>query len=92
MEAMAPRTIGGLTGRMADGGHISCENYEFTGIGGPAPASAFSRTLDLCYGDLDPAVYGRRTLGIALSGSIPEYTYIGGLYPHSSPTMATPFI
>ena len=63
---------------MVHGGHIRHENYEFTSVGGPAFTSAFNRTLDLRYGDLDPTVYGRRTLKTALNGSILEYTYIGG--------------
>ena len=36
---MAPRTVGGLASGMAHGGHICYENFEFTGIKGPAPAS-----------------------------------------------------
>jgi hypothetical protein len=89
---MASRTVGGLAGGMAHGGHIHRENYEFTGVRGPAPPSTFSHNPDLRYRDLDPAIYGERTLRTALSGSILEYTYIGGLYPHSSPTMARPFV
>jgi hypothetical protein len=77
-EAMAPHTISGLAGRMAHGGHIRHENYKFYGVGGPAPASAFSHDLDLSSRDLDPAAYGGHTLEIALSGSIPEFTYVGG--------------
>ena len=34
---MAPRTAGELTGRMAHGGHIRRNNYEFISIKGPAP-------------------------------------------------------
>ena len=83
---MDPHTIGGLAGGMAHGGHIRRENYEFTGVGGPAPMFAFSRIPDLRSGDLDPVVYGRRTLRTTLSGSILESTYIGGPYCHSSPT------
>jgi hypothetical protein len=64
------------------------KNYEFTGDGGPAPTSAFSRAPDLCFGDLDPAVYGGHTLKTTLSGSIPEFTYIGGQYPLSPPSTA----
>jgi hypothetical protein len=89
---MAPRTVGGLAGGMAHGGHIHLENYEFTGVRGPVPPSTFSHNPDLRYRDLDPAIYGERTLRTALSGSILEYTYIGGMYPHSSPTMARPFV
>jgi hypothetical protein len=85
---MAPRTVGGLAGGMAHGGHIYRENYEFTDVEGVAPTSTVSRTPELRSRDLDPMVYGGHALRTALSGSIPEYTYIGGLRPHSSPTMA----
>ena len=88
---MAPRTNGGHAHGMAHGGHIRHENYEFTGVGGPAPMFAFSRIPDLRSGDLDPVVYGGRTLGTTLNGSIPKSTYIGGPYPHSSPAMAMSF-
>ena len=64
---MAPHTIGGLTGGMAHDGHIHRKNYEFTGVGGPAPTSAFSHILDLCSRDLDLAAYGGRTLRTILS-------------------------
>jgi len=66
---------------MAHDSHIHHENYEFTGIGGPALVSTFGLVLDLSSRDLDPVVYGGHTLGIALSGSIPEFTYIGGPVP-----------
>jgi hypothetical protein len=85
---MAPRTIGGLTRKMAHNGHILHKNYEFIGCEGSVPASAFRRILDLYSGDLDPMVDGGRTLGTALSGNILESSCIGGPYPHSSPTMA----
>jgi hypothetical protein len=80
-EAMAPHIIGGLTGGMAHGGHICHENYEFTSVGGLAPMSVFSRNLDLCYRDLDLVVYSGRTLKTTHSGSITEYTYVGGPIP-----------
>jgi hypothetical protein len=57
-EAMAPCTVGGLARKMAHDGHIFHENYEFIDAGGPAPTSTFSRSLNLRFGDLDPAVYG----------------------------------
>ena len=41
---MAPRTVGGLSHRMALGGHIRHENYEFTSGKGPAPATARATT------------------------------------------------
>jgi hypothetical protein len=78
---MAPRTNGGLAREIAHGGNTHHENYEFIGVRGPAPASAFSCVPDLCSRDLDPAVYGGHTLGTALSGSILEFTYIGGPVP-----------
>jgi hypothetical protein len=78
---MAPCTVGGLARRMAHGGHIHHENYEFISTEGSAPTSAFSHGRDLRPGDLDPAFQGRHTLKIALSDSIPEFTYIGGLVP-----------
>jgi hypothetical protein len=76
-EVMAPPTTRGLAGGMAHGDHICRENYEFTGIGRLALASAFSCIPDLCSRDLDLVVYDGRTLETTLSGSIPEYTYIG---------------
>jgi hypothetical protein len=78
---MAPCTIRGLTHGMAHDGHIHHENYEFTGVGGPTPVSAFGRVLDLCSEDLDPMVYDRHTLRTTLSGSILESTNIGGQVP-----------
>jgi hypothetical protein len=69
---------------MSHGGHIHHENNEFTSVVGPAPAFAFSHIPDLSFGDLDPAVYGGHTLETTLSGSILEFTYIGGQY-HLSP-------
>ena len=80
-EAMAPRTVGGLARGMAHSGHIRHENYEFTSVGGPAPASAFIRVLDLSSRDLDPMVFGGHTLRTALSSNTLEFTYIGGLVP-----------
>jgi hypothetical protein len=70
---------------MAHDGHIRNKNYEFIGTKGPAPMFAFSHALDLHFRDLDPVVYGGHTLGTALSGSILEFTYIGG----SVPSLAT---
>ena len=78
---MASRTVGGLIGGVAHGGYIHRENYEFTSVEEPAPMSAFRHALDLRFGDLDPMVYGGRTLGTTLSGSIPKSTYIGGTVP-----------
>ena len=75
---MAPRTVGGLARGMAHDGHIHHENHEFIGVEGLAPASTFSRGPDLHSGDLDPMAYGGHTLETALSGSILEFTYIGG--------------
>ena len=63
---------------MARSGHTRRENYEFTDVGGPAPASAFSHAPYLRLEDLDPVVYDGRTLGTALSGSILEFTYKRG--------------
>jgi hypothetical protein len=86
---MAPRTIGELTRGMAHGGHIRHKNYEFISIEGLVLASAFSHSLDLCPRDLDPMAHDGHTLKIAPSGSIPKFTYIGGLvHPLSSPVMA----
>ena len=56
-EAMTPRTVGGLAGGMAHGGHIHHEDYEFAGIEGPAPAPTFSHGLDLRSRNLDPVVH-----------------------------------
>ena len=85
---MAPRTVGGLIGGMAHGGHIHHENYEFTSVRGPVPAFTFSYVLDLRFEDLDPTVYVGHTLRTTLNGSILEFTYIGGRYPPSSLAMA----
>jgi hypothetical protein len=73
---------------MAHAGHIHHKNYEFTGVKGLVPASAFSRGLDLRLGDLDPVAHDRHTLGTAPSSSILVFTYIGCQYPLSSPVMA----
>ena len=78
---MAPRTVSGLACRMAHNGHICHENHEFIGVEGPTPASIFGRGLNLRPGDLDPMAYSGHTLGTALSGSILEFTYIGGPVP-----------
>ena len=78
---MAPRTIGGLAGGMAHGGHIRCENYEFAGIGGPAPTSAYSRCRSLRHGDLGLMAHGGYTLRTTPGGSISEFTYIVGPVP-----------
>ena len=78
---MTTHTVGGLAGRKAHDGHICRENYEFTDVRGPSPASTFNRIPDLCSRDLDPAAYGGPTLGTILSGSILEFTYIGGPEP-----------
>jgi hypothetical protein len=80
-EAMAPHTIGVLAHGMAHDSYIRHENYEFIGVEGPAPMFAFSHGLDLRSRDLDPMVYSRHTLRTALSGSIPDFTYIGGQVP-----------
>ena len=68
---MAPRTVGGLAGRMAHSGHICRENYEFTRIGGPALASAYSCGPNLHHGDQGPVARGEHTLGNAPDGNIP---------------------
>ena len=80
-EAMAPRTVGGLARRMAHGGHIHHENYEFIGVRGPAPASTYSHSPNLRHGDLGPVARSEHTLRTALCGSIPEFTNIGGPVP-----------
>ena len=41
---MAPHIVVELAGGMAHGGHIHHENYEFIGIKGLVPASAYSHT------------------------------------------------
>ena len=78
---MAPRTTSGLADRMAHGGHIRREKYEFTDVKGPAPASAYNRGPNLHRGDLGPVAHSGHTLGTAPSRSIPEFTYIGGPIP-----------
>jgi hypothetical protein len=66
---------------MAHSSHIRHKNYEFTDVGGLAPAFAFSCGPDLLIRDLDPMVYGEYTLRITLSGSILEFTYVEGPVP-----------
>ena len=78
---MAPRTVGGFAHGMDHGGHIHHENHEFTGVEGPVPTFAFSHGSDLHLGYLDSVSYGGHTLGTAFSGSILEFTYIGGTVP-----------
>jgi hypothetical protein len=73
---------------MAHGGNIHQENHGFTGIIGPALASAFNHSPDLRSGDLDLVVYSGHALGTGLHGSILEFTYMGGQYPLSSPAVA----
>ena len=85
---MAPCTICGFARRMAHCGHIYHENHEFIGIEGPTATFTFSHCSNLHPEDLDPMAYSGHTLGTALSGSIPEFTYIGGQYPFSSSAMA----
>jgi hypothetical protein len=66
---------------MAHGGHIRRENYEFIDVKGPAPASAYSHSPNLCHGDLGPMAHGGHTLETTLDGSIPEFDYVGGPVP-----------
>ena len=67
---MAPRTIGGLTHRMAHGGHILHEHYEFIDTKVPVPAFAFNHGLNLRSGDMDPMVYGGHIVETTLHGRI----------------------
>ena len=78
---MAPRTISGLAHGMVHGGHICHENYEFTSVKGPSPASTYSHSPNLHHGDLGPMARGEHTLGTIPGGSIPGFTYIGGAVP-----------
>jgi hypothetical protein len=78
---MAPHTIGGLADRMAHGGHIRRENYKFIGVKGPAPASAYSYSPNLCHGDLGPVARGGHTLETVLGSIILEFAYVGGPVP-----------
>ena len=80
-EALAPHIVGGLAGEMAHGVHIRRENYDFTGVRGPAPASTYSHSPNLRHGDLGPVARSEHTLRTALCGSIPEFTNIGGPVP-----------
>jgi hypothetical protein len=85
---MAPCTFGGLAHGMAYDGYIRHENYEFGGIQGSAPMSAYSHGPNLCHGDLHHVARGRHTLRTTLCGSILEFTYEGGQYSHSSLAIA----
>ena len=78
---MAPRAVGELARRMAHDSHIRHENYEFTGVHGPAPTFTYSHGPNLRHGDLGPVACGEHNLGTALGGSILESTYIGGPVP-----------
>ena len=80
-EAMAPRTVGELTGGMAHDGHIHHKNYEFTSIKGPAPATARGYDPDLCHRDPRHVAHSEHTLGTASGGSILEFTYPEGPVP-----------
>jgi hypothetical protein len=60
---MASRTADELTGGMAHGCHIHCENYESISIKGLAPTSTFGRSLDLHLRSLDPTTCGGHALG-----------------------------
>jgi hypothetical protein len=75
---MVPRTVGELASGMAHGGHIRRENYKFTSVRGPAPASAYSHGPNLCHEDIGPMAHSGHTLGTAPDGNIPEFTYMGG--------------
>ena len=79
MERSRTFVLSRLAREMAHGGHIYHENYEFIGVKGPAPASAFSRSPDLHSIDLDPMAHSGHTLGTPLGGCIPEFTYPEGL-------------
>ena len=76
-EAMASRTMGGLTGGMAHGGHVYRESYEFTNVKELAPVSTYSHGPNLCPEDLGPVAHSGHTLGTAPGSGIPEFTYIG---------------
>jgi hypothetical protein len=78
---MAPCTAGGLAGGMARDDHIHRENYGFIGAKGPAPASAFSHSLDLHLRNLGPVAHGGHTPRTTHRGCIPEYTYQEGVVP-----------
>ena len=78
---MAPCTVGGFTRGMAHGGHIRHGNPESIGVEGPTHVFVFSHGQVLHPRDLDPVAYDEHTLGTALSGYIPEFTYIGGPVP-----------
>ena len=72
-EAMAHRTTSGCAHRMAHGGHIRHENYEFISAKGPVLASALSRGPDLHPGGLDPMVHSEHTLKTTLICCILEF-------------------
>ena len=78
---MAPRTVDGFARGTAHGGRIHHGNPEFIGIKWSAPISVFDHSQVLHPRDLDPMAYGEHTLGMALSGCILEFTYIGGPVP-----------
>jgi hypothetical protein len=73
---------------MAHGDHIHRENYKFTDIKGLVSAPTYSRSPNLCHGDLGSVARGGHSLGTAPDDSIPKFTYIGGQHPLSSQVMA----
>jgi hypothetical protein len=78
---MAPHTTSGLTGGMARGGRIHCENYGFIGANGPVLVSAISHSPDLHHENLSSMAYGGHTPRNALGDYIPYFTYLEGLVP-----------
>ena len=80
-EAMAPRTVDGFVCGTAHGGRIHHGNPEFIDVEGSAPIFVFNHSQVLHPRELDPMAYDKHTLGTALNGCIPEFTYIGGPVP-----------
>jgi hypothetical protein len=86
---MTSHTANELTGRMTCGGQICHENYEFIGVKGPVPTSAFGRGPDLYLESLDPTACGGHALRTVLGGCILELTRKGGPMPLSPPIADT---
>jgi len=80
-EAMAPHVVDGFTYGTAPSSRIHHGNPEFTNVDGLEPMFAFGPRQVVYPRVLDSMAYSGCVLRTALSGRIPEFTYIGGPIP-----------